>query len=292
MSEVIIDNIKFKNVPDKHYGTKVNDILTQSNIGISADVAEYIQSQDFYALVNGLDIDWNGIEVEDGLVLNTTADLINWIKTKGGGSAVEQIQSDWNQNDSSKKDYIKNKPTIPNSVVLDDVPTEGSQHAVKSGGVFDELELCATKQDLYGLTDIPALPVDDEHKTTQDYQAGSIFKDEIVPGDSSQSNYYVALSDGVEGTSIYEFSKFISCANSIMAIYQSMQYSNVSFAESQELTNTQQIQAQKNIGLEKAVPDGVASLNANGVIPAEQLPDEVKNNFATEADIRALFHQS
>lgn len=116
MSEVIIDKVKFKNVPDKRYGTKVNDILTQSNIGISADVAAYIQSQDFYTLVNGIDIDWNGIEVEDGLVLNTTADLINWIKTNGGGSAVEQIQSDWNQQDSTKKDFIKNKPTIPTPI--------------------------------------------------------------------------------------------------------------------------------------------------------------------------------
>jgi hypothetical protein len=116
MSEVIINKVKFKNVPDKRYGTKIGDLLTQSNVGMSQSVADYILSDDFYAIVNGVDIDWNSIEVEDGLVLNTTADLINWIKTKGGGSAVEQIQSDWNQEDSTKKDYIKNKPVIPKPV--------------------------------------------------------------------------------------------------------------------------------------------------------------------------------
>lgn len=31
-----------------------------------------------------------------------------------GGGGGTQIQSDWNQNDSSQVDYIKNKPNVPN----------------------------------------------------------------------------------------------------------------------------------------------------------------------------------
>ena len=31
-----------------------------------------------------------------------------------GSSSIQQIQSDWNQTDTSAKDYIKNKPTITN----------------------------------------------------------------------------------------------------------------------------------------------------------------------------------
>lgn len=41
---------------------------------------------------------------------------INGESLKGTGNIeidCEQVQSDWNQNDSSEKDYIKNKPTIP-----------------------------------------------------------------------------------------------------------------------------------------------------------------------------------
>ena len=39
---------------------------------------------------------------------------INGESLKGEGDIeIEQVQSDWNQNDSSKKDFIKHKPTIP-----------------------------------------------------------------------------------------------------------------------------------------------------------------------------------
>ena len=40
-------------------------------------------SEDFYNLVNAIDIDWNGIEVDNNIILNTTSDLIAWIKTIG-----------------------------------------------------------------------------------------------------------------------------------------------------------------------------------------------------------------
>ena len=43
---------------------------------------------------------------------NITIDANNVISATGGGG-MEQVQSDWNQSDSTKVDYIKNKPTIP-----------------------------------------------------------------------------------------------------------------------------------------------------------------------------------
>lgn len=79
--EINIKNVRFSNVPNKKLGTKISEILTQSNIGLNQDVSEYLQSQMFYKLVNAIDIDWNGIEVTDGLIINDTADLINWILT-------------------------------------------------------------------------------------------------------------------------------------------------------------------------------------------------------------------
>jgi len=136
MSEVIIEGVKFKNVPDKRYGTKIGDLLTQSNVGMTQTVADYMHSDAFYTLINSVDIDWNGVEVEDGLVLNTTSDLINWIKSKGSGGGVEQIQSDWEQSDSTKKDFIKNKPNIPQVPEIDYKPTAGSNNLVTSGGVY------------------------------------------------------------------------------------------------------------------------------------------------------------
>jgi len=42
-----------------------------------------------------------------------------WRQHEGGGGSVEQIQSDWNQTDSNKPDFIKNKPEIPSGVVIE-----------------------------------------------------------------------------------------------------------------------------------------------------------------------------
>ena len=39
----------------------------------------YFESDDFYAIVDAINIDWNGIEVSENKTINTTTDLINWI---------------------------------------------------------------------------------------------------------------------------------------------------------------------------------------------------------------------
>jgi hypothetical protein len=39
----------------------------------------------------------------------------NLVEKSSGGGGSEQIQSDWNQTDSTKKDFIKNKPNIPDT---------------------------------------------------------------------------------------------------------------------------------------------------------------------------------
>ena len=44
--------------------------------------------EDNFGIVNAVDIAWNGAQVEDNVTLNTTGDLLNWIKTKGGGGTI------------------------------------------------------------------------------------------------------------------------------------------------------------------------------------------------------------
>ena len=82
MSQITINDIKFTNIPNKKFGIKLSNTLTQSNINQS--VVNYLQSEDFYKLVNAVDIDWNGIEVDESVLINDTADLIKWIATKVG----------------------------------------------------------------------------------------------------------------------------------------------------------------------------------------------------------------
>lgn len=81
MPEIIIDNVKYKNVPNKKQGVAFGNRLTQSNIGMSQSVVDYINSNKFYTLVDAIDIDWNGVEIDENITLNTTSDLVNWLKT-------------------------------------------------------------------------------------------------------------------------------------------------------------------------------------------------------------------
>jgi len=83
MAEITINGVKYTNVPNKKAGTKFAASLTQSNIGASQAVQDYVNSAYFYPLVNAIDINWNGVEVDENSYINTTSDLITYIATKG-----------------------------------------------------------------------------------------------------------------------------------------------------------------------------------------------------------------
>jgi hypothetical protein len=55
--------------------------LTQTNIQEQETVEEYLQSERFYKLLHVIDIDWDGMEVAPNVIINNTADLINWLHT-------------------------------------------------------------------------------------------------------------------------------------------------------------------------------------------------------------------
>ena len=84
MAEIIINDVKYTNVPNKKAGTKFASALTQSNIGMSQAVQDYVNSSYFYALINAIDINWDGIDIGENTYINTTSDLIKWIESKAG----------------------------------------------------------------------------------------------------------------------------------------------------------------------------------------------------------------
>ena len=61
------------------------------------------------------------IKVGDGTTLVGDLEFIETAATggAGGGTATPQIQSDWNQKNPSKKDYIKNKPFYEEELNID-----------------------------------------------------------------------------------------------------------------------------------------------------------------------------
>ena len=74
-------DVTFNNVPVKTLGSIMDSFLTQANID-GRLTEEYLNSEDFYALINAVDIDWNDITLEDGTVISDTADLVNLIQQK------------------------------------------------------------------------------------------------------------------------------------------------------------------------------------------------------------------
>ena len=77
---VTIKNITFNKVPKKKAkGLGVSMELTQTGIPQDVTVAQYLQSENFYKLIHALDINWDGISIGNGVEINDTSDLINWI---------------------------------------------------------------------------------------------------------------------------------------------------------------------------------------------------------------------
>lgn len=52
---------------------------------------------------------------------------------------VEPVQPDWNEADTTALDYIKNKPTIPPGVVIDDALSTTSENAVQNKVITNAL---------------------------------------------------------------------------------------------------------------------------------------------------------
>ena len=73
--------------------------------------------------------------MEDHYLRKTAAQVDDLLDKIDGVEAHAQVnvQSDWNQNDSTADDFVKNKPTV------DSAPTESSTNLVQSGGVYEAL---------------------------------------------------------------------------------------------------------------------------------------------------------
>lgn len=86
-NEVNFDSVKIPQILYEH-----GPLGRKGKIEYNDDEVTHIDSKPF---INAVDIDWNGIEIENNNRINTTADLINWIKSRStgssGGSQTETI---------------------------------------------------------------------------------------------------------------------------------------------------------------------------------------------------------
>lgn len=85
----------------------------------------------------------------------STEDYTSAEKTKLSGiaeGAEVNVQSDWNQTNSSAKDFIKNKPTIPASVTVDSALSSTSTNPVQNKVINSALDTKINTSDLVALT--------------------------------------------------------------------------------------------------------------------------------------------
>ena len=84
-----------------------------------------------------------------------------------------QIQSDWNQTDDSALDYIKNKPNIPESVIVDQTYDQASTNAqsgvaIAGAGFLTSHQDISSKQDVSNLvTSLSASSTDTQYPSAK-----------------------------------------------------------------------------------------------------------------------------
>ena len=86
--EIIIKNgIRFNNVPT-YPATGFTTLLTNID---NVTNNKYKYDNDSDPIISALDINWCGAEIEPGVTINTTDELINWIKNNSISNSQKQI---------------------------------------------------------------------------------------------------------------------------------------------------------------------------------------------------------
>ena len=79
--------------------TSTNPVMPASNINTWKKNVEEIT---FWSGINAVDINWNGAEIEDGVFITTTGELLSWVKNHLSNNSEQS-------NDFASKDYVDNK---------------------------------------------------------------------------------------------------------------------------------------------------------------------------------------
>lgn len=113
--------------------TKLNGIATGAEVNVQSDWSTTDTSADSYIKNKPANL------VQDANYVHTDNNFTTTEKNKLSGIATGaevNVQSDWNQTDSTKDDYIKNKPA---GITVVDSVANGNMNAVTSNAVYDAL---------------------------------------------------------------------------------------------------------------------------------------------------------
>lgn len=148
-----IKGVQFNNIPNKKLGTQITTRITQSNVGNMSN-EEYLNSENYYKLFNGIDIDWNGIQIDENTEINDTADFI--ILLKSLLTRISQLESKVNGEEPEEPQtytvIFKDGDTILKTITgPTGTPVSASIDVTKEGYEFNGWSINGTT---------PILPVD------------------------------------------------------------------------------------------------------------------------------------
>lgn len=119
-----VDGIEFNKIKGKSKSTlTANPTMPASNGNLWKANTEDLSA---WTGINAVDIDWNGAQVEENVIINTTGELLNWIKTKGG--QISEI-------DSEKLAEIQNTIEVY-QITFNNVLTKTFADGPPTGGMF------------------------------------------------------------------------------------------------------------------------------------------------------------
>lgn len=118
-------------VPADQLPSFVDDVVEVANISAAPETGE--SGKIYVAVDTGKCYRWSGtmyVEISTSDVV-TASDNNGYIKVNGTDVKVyEHSQSDWNETDETAEGYIKNKPVIPEGVVVDTELSDTSDNAI------------------------------------------------------------------------------------------------------------------------------------------------------------------
>ena len=128
-------------VPADQLPSFVDDVVEVANISAAPQTGE--SGKIYVALDTGKCYRWSGtmyVEISSSDVV-TASDKNGYIKVNGTDVKVfSHSQSDWNETDANADGYIKNKPTIPEGVVVDKELSATSENAIANKAVKAALD--------------------------------------------------------------------------------------------------------------------------------------------------------
>lgn len=128
-------------VPANQLPSFVDDVVEVANISAAPETGE--SGKIYVALDTGKCYRWSGtmyVEISSSDVV-TASENNGYIKVNGTDVKVYgHTQSDWNETDANAEGYIKNKPTIPEGVVVDTELSATSGNAIANKAVKAALD--------------------------------------------------------------------------------------------------------------------------------------------------------